>query len=207
MSDKNNSTIKVDSSRRNLLKFSIVGLLAGVVGPILPHLSSAQAAATGTGKKVLVVYYSRSGNTREVANQIHQSVGGDIVEIQTVNPYPADYRETTALAKKELESGYKPPIKTKVANIGSYDIVFLGSPNWWGTIATPVMTFLSEHNLTGKAIAPFITHGGSALGRSVVDIGKFSPKSTILEGLAVWGKEAKASQGAVAEWLRKLGMK
>jgi len=181
-------------------------MAAGLVAPMLPRLASAQAAATVQGKKVLVVYYSRTGNTREVANQIHQAVGGGIVAIETVTPYPSDYKETTTKAKQELESGYKPPIKTKITDIASYDVVFLGSPNWWGTIATPVMTFLSEHDLSGKAIAPFITHGGSALGRSVADIGKLCPQATILDGLAVWGKDAKTAQKDVATWLRKLGM-
>ena len=207
MSDKKNNQALADPSRRSFLKLSAAGLLAGMAIPVLPHLSSAQGAAPGAGKKVLVVYYSRSGNTREVASQIHQALGGDITEIQTVNPYPSDYKETTTQAKQELESGYKPPITTKIADIASYDVVFVGSPNWWGTIATPVMTFLSEHDLSGKTIAPFITHEGSALGRSAADIGKLCPKATILEGLAVRGKSAKSSQEDVAAWLRKIGLK
>jgi len=207
MSDTIQSQALADPSRRSFLKLSVAGLLAGVAVPAFPHLSSAQGAAPAAGRRVLVVYYSRSGNTREVASQIHQALGGDRVEIQTVNPYPADYKETTTQAKQELESGYKPPISTKIADIASYDVVFVGSPNWWGTIATPVMTFLSEHDISGKTIAPFITHEGSALGRSAADIGKLCPKATILEGLAVRGKSAKSAQDDVAAWLRKLGLK
>ena len=96
---------------------------------------------------MLVVYYSRSGNTREIANQIHVLAGGDIVELQTVNPYPAEYRATTEQAKQELQSGYRPPLKTKISDITAYDVVFVGSPNWWGTFSMPVWTFLSEYNL------------------------------------------------------------
>jgi flavodoxin len=201
-------TSAMNLSRREVLQVAVAGLLTGAAAPFFSHLPTAGAAVTGAGgTKALIVYYSRSGNTRETANQMHQAVGGDIVEIQTVNPYPADYRETTIKAKQELESGYKPPLKTKIANIASYDIVFLGSPNWWGTIATPVMAFLAENDLSGKTIAPFMTHGGSALGRGPADIAKFCPQSTILDGLAVLGKDAKTSQGVVLAWLNKLGMK
>ena len=206
MSNNGSYNGSMNASRRDLLKLSAAGILAGLAGLMRPRLAAAQAVATGQGKKALVVYYSRTGNTREIANQIHRSVGGDIVEIETVNPYPSDYKETTTKAKQELESGYKPPIKTKIATIASYDIVFVGSPIWWGTIATPVMTFLSEHDVSGKTIAPFVTHGGSALGRSVTDVAKFCPQSTILDGLAILGRDAKTSQNDVASWLRKLGM-
>ncbi len=150
----------------------------------MPHVSSAYAATEG-GAKALVVYYSRSGNTRAVAEAIHAAVGGDIVELQPVTPYPEAYRATTDQAKQELASGYKPPLKHRIEHIEAYDVVFVGSPNWWGTVAGPVRTFLSEYDLAGKRIAPFITHEGSALGRSVADIKAFCPKAVVLDGLAV----------------------
>jgi len=160
---------------------------------------------TGSAK-ALVVYYSRTGNTREIAKQIHKIVGGDIVEIQPVNPYPDDYNATTKQAKRELNSGFKPALKTRVENIGSYDFIFVGSPNWWSTIAAPVKTFLSEYDLSGKTIAPFITHGGGGMARCVDDIKILCKDSTVLEGLAVWGESQSAAQSEVSEWLRKLGM-
>ena len=167
-----------------------------------PKAESAQAPAKT--KKVLVTYFSRSGNTREMAQQIQKIMGGDIFEIQTVTPYPFEYNAVTKQAKQELESGFKPPIKAKVTNIKEYDIVFVGSPNWWNTIAPPVMTFLSEHDLSGKTIVPFITHAGSGLGRSATDIAKLAPKATMRDGLALWGKDVKSSQEQVAKWLQDL---
>uniref|UniRef100_I2Q4E0 Flavodoxin n=1 Tax=Desulfovibrio sp. U5L TaxID=596152 RepID=I2Q4E0_9BACT len=196
----------IDSSRRALLKLTVTGFLVGQVAPFIPRLAAAQAAAAKSGKKILIVYYSRTGNTREVANQIHQLIGGDIVAIETVNPYPSDYRETTRQAKQELESGYRPPIKTKIPDLASYDLVFVGSPNWWGTVSMPVMTFLSENDLSGKTLAPFMTHGGSALGRSRADIAKLCPGATILDGLAIPGTSAKTSQKDVVAWLQAMGM-
>jgi len=156
--------------------------------------------------KTLTVFYSHSGNTRECANLVHKRVGGDIVEILPVAPYPEDYEAVVKQAKQELNAGHKPALRTRVKNIESYDVIFVGSPNWWNTVAPPVMTFLSEHDLSGKAAVPFITHGGSGLGRSVMDIARLCPHSTVLEGFAVWGSEVKTAQTRVSEWLRKLDM-
>jgi flavodoxin len=156
--------------------------------------------------KVLTVFYSHSGNTRACADQIHKTVGGDMVEIIPVEPYPQDYEAVVKQAKQELKSGYKPALRTRVENIESYDVIFVGSPNWWNTVAPPVMTFLSTHDLSGKATVPFITHAGSGLGKSVKDISGLCPDATVLEGLAVWGSEVKTAQTRVSEWLRKLGM-
>lgn len=208
MGDETNKANTMELSRRNLLKGTVAGLLAGVAAPVLSYLSPSLAAATGTGgKKVLIVYYSRTGNTREIANQIHESVGGDIVELQPVEPYPDDYEAAKKRAKEELNSGSKPALKTKVEKIGSYDVIFVGTPIWWGTIAAPVKTFLSEYDLSGKTIAPFVTHAGSGLGGSVADIATLCPNSTIMDGLAVWGKSAKTANKDVSAWVRRLGVK
>ena len=158
-------------------------------------------------KKILVAYYSHTGNTREIANQIHKIVGGNIFEIQAVTTYPDDYEEVKKRARQELDSGYKPALKTKINNIKSYDIVFIGYPIWWGTFAAPVKTFLSEYDFSGKTIVPFCTHGGSGLGRSITDIAALCPHSTILDGLAVWGKNAKTAQNDVSAWVHRLKVK
>ncbi|MCG6534528.1 MAG: NAD(P)H-dependent oxidoreductase [Syntrophales bacterium LBB04] len=155
-------------------------------------------------KKILVAYFSHSGNTRAIANQIHKSVGGDIFEIQAVEPYPDDYDACVQQAKQELGSGYKPALKRKIENIKSYDLVFIGYPIWWGTIPAPVRTFLSEYDFSGKTIVPFCTQEGSGLGRSVTDISKLCPKSTLLDGVAIWGRDVKTAQNKVSEWLQKI---
>jgi len=155
-------------------------------------------------KKVLVAYFSHSGNTREIADQIHKSMVGDIFEIQSVKTYPDDYDATVEQARQELDSGLKPALKTKVKDIKSYDLVFVGYPCWWGTIPAPVKTFLSEYDLSGKTIVPFCTHGGSGLGRSVADISKLCPRSTLLDGVAIRGSDVKTAQYKVSEWLRNI---
>jgi flavodoxin len=168
---------------------------------------SSESNKANTGNwKVLTVYFSHSGNTRECANLIHQRVGGDILEIIPVQPYPTDYDAVVEQAKQELKSGFKPVLRTEVKDIEAYDVIFVGSPNWWNTVAPPVRTFLTEHDLASKAAVPFITHAGTGLGRSAKDIAELCSDSKVLEGLAVWGTEVKTAQTRVLEWLQKLGM-
>jgi flavodoxin len=159
-----------------------------------------------SAKKIHVAYFSHSGNTLEIANQIHENVDGDIFEIVTVDPYPSDYNKVVKQAKQEQESGYKPTLKTKIENIESYEVVFIGYPNLCGTIPRPVATFLSEYDLSGKTIVPFCTHEGSCLGRSITDLTKLCRQSTILDGLAVRGRDVKNAQIEVSKWLRKIAM-
>jgi flavodoxin len=178
---------------------------------------SAQKEETHTMKKsnntsvtkennILVAYFSHSGNTRIAANQIHESVGGNIFEIAAVDPYPSDYDEAVERAGKELRKQYRPKLKTKAENMESYNLVFLGYPNWWGTIPMPIATFLSEYDFSGKTIAPFCTNEGSRFGQSITDIKKLCPQSTILDGLAIRGEDVKNAQNKVSDWLHKLGM-
>lgn len=117
--------------------------------------------------KILIAYYSYSGNTKEVAEAIHEKIGGDIFEIKTEGSYPEAYRPMTQQAKKEIQDGYRPKLTTSVADISQYDIVFLGSPNWWGTITPQVSSFLAAYNLSGKTVIPFVTHGGGGVQNTV----------------------------------------
>jgi len=157
-------------------------------------------------KKILVAYFSHSGNTREIANRIHEIVGGDIFEIQTVQTYPRDYDAVVKQAQEEQQSGYKPKLKSKMKDIGTYDVIFIGYPNWWGTIPMPIVTFFSEYNFPGKTVIPFCTHEGSRLGRSVSDIKKLCPRAKVLDGLAVRGSDARNARNEVYEWLHAIGM-
>ena len=166
----------------------------------------AKVMPTSEDKKTLIAYFSRTGNTREIANQIHGRVGGDIFEIQPVKPYPDDYDACVKQARQELDSGYRPELKTRVQNIDSYDLVFIGYPNWWGTFPAPVRAFLTEYDFSGKKIVPFCTHEGSGLGRSAADIAKLCPKSDLLDGLAVRGGGVKTAQGKVSDWLRSINV-
>jgi flavodoxin len=167
-------------------------------------MSGVQLHAQSNGKKILVVYFSHSGNTRAVAYDICKKVDGEFFEIQTVKPYPTDYNTVVDIAKRELKADFRPELKSKLKNSGQYDVIFVGYPNWWGTYPQAVKVFLSMHDFSGKTIIPFCTHEGSELGRSVADMKKLCPKSTILEGLAIRGSAAHNSDDRIDEWLKKL---
>ena len=171
--------------------------------------------------KYLVAFFSRPGNnyvngtivdlpvgnTEVLAKMIHGMAGGDLFRIEAVKPYPRDYTDTTEVAREELRRNARPKLTGRVENITSYGTIFLGYPNWWGTMPMPVFTFLEESDLSGKTIAPFCTHEGSGLGRSVSDIRKICPRSTVLDGLAIRGGDVRNAKDAVAGWLRGPGMK
>ena len=135
--------------------------------------------------KVLVLYFSQSGNTEKVANFIHEEVGGDIIKLETTKTYPSDYNELVNYAQEEQRNNARPELKTKIDNIEQYDTIFLGYPNWWADMPMPLYTFLDEYDLSGKTIAPFITHGGSGLSGTSNKIKKDEPNATVTEGLAV----------------------
>ncbi|MER9567087.1 flavodoxin [Mesorhizobium sp. M0571] len=157
--------------------------------------------AGSPGRKVLIVYYSRTGHTRTVARQIHSLIGGDLVEIQTVEPYPDDYDALVAQNVREQRSGYLPPLRTKI-DVSNHDVVLVGSPLWNVRLTPPVRSFLASHDLSGKIIAPFVTYIVSGLGRTRRDVEELCPDTTILDGLAVLGEDAGEAQAKVLEWLR-----
>ena len=168
---------------------------------VLPGI---QLNAQTTGKKILVAYFSHSGNTRAVAYDICKKVDGEFFEIKTMIQYPADYNTVVKQAKQEQKSDYRPELKSKLKDIRQYDVIFIGFPNWWGTYPQAVKVFLSQYDFSGKTIIPFCTHEGSKLGRSVADLKKLCPKSHIREGLAIRGSAAHNSDQRIKEWLKKL---
>ncbi len=154
--------------------------------------------------KILVAYFSHSGNTRIVANNIHKSVVSDLFEIKTINPYPQDYEAVKKVAKEEQQSKARPILKDKVGDFKKYDVIFLGYPNWWGTIPMPVATFLLSYNFAGKTIVPFCTHEGSRMGDSEDDIKHLAPQTILLEGLAIRGGSVSRSAEDVKKWLKEI---
>lgn len=201
---KNNSFIFSKMfSRREFLKSAACAGAAFLFAPLL--LNGALAAEQQARKKPLVAYYSETGHTRDVANAIHKLVGGDIIRIETVKPYPTDYDTLTKVAKEEQANNARPEIKTKVPNIDEYGVIFLGYPNWWSSMPMPVYTFVEQNGLDGKTIAPFDTHGGGGLGHSVEDLKKIAPKAKILKPLAVRSSHASSAGEDVRKWIEGLG--
>ena len=158
-------------------------------------------------EKILIVYFSHTGNTRKIAKQVHTNIGGDLIEIETIDKYPADHNEILEQARKEIDAGYKPALKTKIESISEYTVFFLGYPNWWGTIPTPVSAFLAEYDLSGKIIAPFCTHGSGGLARTVETINKMCPDSKVLDPLGIGSSRVDEAESEVSEWLSRIDEK
>lgn len=156
------------------------------------------------GKKILVAYFSWSGNTKAVAEEIHKQVGGDIVEIVPATPYSETYSVTLAKAKAEQAGNARPAISTKIADFDKYDVVFLGYPNWWGSFPMPVATFVETYKLDGKTVAPFFTHGGGGEQRCLSDLQKLAPNAKFTQDLVLSGSSAKNAQGEIKSWVDSL---
>lgn len=165
------------------------------------------ADSTQTTKKPLVVYYSHSGNTRKLAEEIHKKVGGDLLEITTSFKYPDKYDDLTKVAKEQQADNFRPPLDMTMPNMEQYDVVYLGYPNWWSSMAMPVFTFVEQSGINGKPILPFCTHGGGGLGHSVSDLKKLVPNSSVQNALAVSGTRAGSAQKEVDKWLGEMGIK
>src|SRR5690606_13160688 len=110
-------------------------------------------------QKILILYLSRTNNTKTVAEIIHKKVGGDLVALELENPYPENYRATVEQVAFENETGFLPPLQTQV-DTDRYDTIFLGFPTWGMQLPPPMKSFLQDHDLKGKTIVPFNTHGG-----------------------------------------------
>ena len=156
--------------------------------------------------KVLVVYFSQSGNTQKLAKLISDRVGGDFVRIETVQTYPTEYNELADFAKNERDNNIKPELKDLGINIDDYDTIFIGYPIWWYQMPMPMYTFFDTYDFDGKTIVPFNTHEGSGDGGTYDDIKKLEPNSTVLEGLPIRGGDMTSDQSSkVDNWLKELG--
>ncbi|TGU72350.1 flavodoxin [Geomonas terrae] len=166
--------------------------------------------------KSLIAYYSRAGNnyvggnivnlpvgnTEVAAEIIQQLTGAAMFKIDTIKQYPADYGETTEISKKELRQNTRPDLSAHLEDISEYGIIYLGYPNWWGTMPMALFTFLEEYDFSGKTIIPFCTHEGSGMGRSEKDIRKLCPAATVLRGLSIVGGSVRTAEEPIRKWLR-----
>lgn len=160
---------------------------------------------TSNGGRALVLYFSMSGNTEAVANNIHDEVGGDIIKLETVEDYPSDYNDLLDYAQDEQSENARPELSTTIDNIDNYDVIFLGYPIWWGDMPMPIYTFLDNYDLSGKTIAPFATSGGSGLSGTPSTIQSEEPNATVTDGLSISDDEARSSKSDVTAWLDSLG--
>lgn len=166
--------------------------------------------------KTLIVYYSRKGenyvngsirnlskgNTEVIAEMIADLTGGDLFEVETVKTYPADYYACIDEAKAELRQGARPELKAYPDTLDGYDTIFVGYPNWWGTMPMAMFTFLEHYDWSGKTICPFCTNEGSGMGSSERDLKKVCAGAAVEKGLSIHGAEAAQSRDRVEAWVK-----
>lgn len=157
-------------------------------------------------KKPLIVYYSHSGNTKNIAKLIQEETQGILVEIIPLNPYPVSYNEVVDQAKKEISKGFMPEIKELNIDVSEYDTIFIGTPNWWSTIAPPIKSFLSKYNLSDKKAAIFCTHGGGGIAHIAKDIKTMISDSTIIGNFDIYNNGGKSAKKSISEWINKLNI-
>lgn len=167
---------------------------------------------------VLIAYFSRAGknyvkgeiidipvgNTKIVAEMIQKLTDGQMYEIITMKDYPVDYHEATKVAMEELRMRSRPEVIRKPSDLQGIEIVFLGFPNWWGTMPMAVFTFLEAYRWEGKRIIPFCTHEGSGLGNSVRDIKITCPEAEVDQGIAIYGHEVPSSEKEINKWVQEI---
>ena len=190
-------------------------VLLTIIGGLLT--SGCTNAQTVSSKNILIVYLSRTNNTKVIAEMIQQNVGGKLVALEVEKPYPENYRATVEQVVKENETSYLPPLKTTIDSIEKYDVVFVGFPTWDMKIPPPMKSFLNQYDFKGKTIVPFNTNAGYGVGSGFETIKELCPNSEVLEGfemkagaerdgqfLVIKDEKAKEAEKKVKGWLEKL---
>ncbi|MGA8938728.1 MAG: flavodoxin [Acidobacteriaceae bacterium] len=207
-----------DETNRSPIEDCVRGNLPSVRGPCGAALP-ANGQGLLTGKKILIVYLSRTKNTKAVAAIIHEKVGGKLVALELQTPYPADYHATVQQVVRENETGYLPPLKTVIEGLNEYDVVFVGFPTWDMKLPPPMKSFLHQYSFRGKTIIPFNSNGGYGPGSTFQTVRELCPQSTVLQGfstrgglerdgqlLAIQDARAEEVRTEVDKWLRTTGM-
>ena len=163
------------------------------------------AQSNDNHQRILIAYFSLSGNTRLIAHDIQKMIGGDLFEIKAVRQYGPDFDTAVEQAREELRNNARPELQAKIPNIQDYDSIFVGFPNWVGTMPMAVFSFLEQHNFSGKTIVPFCTHGTSGVSNTVTDLKKLNLQATIREHIAFYRNDVKDAEVPVRNWLRNLG--
>ena len=155
----------------------------------------------------LVLYYSETGSTKAVAEELQKQLGADIEAIECVNPYSGNFQETIQRSGQEREKGETPALKELKSNIADYDVIFLGYPIWFGTYAMPIATLVKEQDFAGKTIVPFCTFGSGGLNTSTDALKQALPKATIKNGYGVRAARVSAAKKELDRLLKENGYK
>lgn len=162
---------------------------------------------TSYAQKQLVLYFSETGTTKTVAQELQKQLGADIEDIEAVVPYSGNFQETIQRGQREMQNGEMPAIKPLKKKMADYDIIFLGYPIWFGTYANPIITLVKEQDFAGKTIVPFCTFGSGGLNTSSDALKKALPKATIKKGYGVRTARVNAAAKELDRFLKENGYK
>ena len=158
-------------------------------------------------QKSLVLYYSETGTTKTVAQELQKQLGADIESIEAVEPYTGNFQETIQRGQREMQSGETPALKPLQKKIADYDIVFLGYPIWFGTYAMPIATLVKQNDFAGKTVVPFCTFGSGGLNTSSDALKNALPKARIQKGYGVRTARVAAAAKELDRFLKENGYK
>lgn len=164
----------------------------------------------------LIAFYSRAdenyvsgmiktlkvGNTEVMSGIISKLTGGDLFKIEQVQAYSKNYNECIAQAQSDQKRSVRLQLKTYLKSIDGYDVIYLGFPNYWGTMPMAVFTFLEHYDFSSKTMIPFCTHEGSGMGSSISDIKQLCPTANVKSGLAVHGGSVQQSKKDIEKWIQ-----
>lgn len=156
--------------------------------------------------KILIVCYSYSGNTYRIAEEIRRQTGGTLCEIYPKQPYSLGYQTILEQVRKEIETGFHPHLFPLPIDVNSYDVIFTGTPNWCGTVAPPLASWLAEHDLQGKTVIPFWSHCGGGTGNIERNIRKLCPRSKVMGEFRAINGGGTDLPGKIAAWLKELNI-
>ena len=181
------------------MKFKLFAAAALMIAALCGCSTSAEKT------KTLVLYYSQTGATKAVAEELQNQLGADIACIEAVEPYDADYAATVARWRQELEAGVKVAIQALTVNLDQYDTIFLGFPVWGGTVASPVATFLADNSLAGKTVVTFATFGSGGLDSATADVAAAQPDATVVKGYGVRNARVEKAPAEITRLLLEVG--
>lgn len=189
-----------DLKRRDALRMVALATVLAALGSITPAGAQEQPSVASS----LVVYFSRTANTRVIARQIQRARSADIFEVVPAVAYPEDYEQTVSKARQETADGLRPDLRASVENIARYDTIYLGFPIWGMTAPPVIRAFLAAHDLRGKAVVPFITHGGYGTGDSLSVLAEHAPEARIAEAFVMEADQERRTLEQVTGWLEGL---
>ena len=167
----------------------------------------ASSIVNGYAQKTLILYYSETGTTKTVAQELQKQLSADIESIEAVEPYTGNFQETIQRGQREMQSGKTPELKALKKNIADYDVIFLGYPIWFGTYAMPIATLVKDNDFAGKTVVPFCTFGSGGLNTSSEALKKALPKAKIQQGYGVRTARVAAAAKEVNRFLIENGYK